>query len=90
MTRAMGPHALVTAAKIARQFYIDGMTKQRIANLLFTLHNGHLNSLRENQQRPNEQVLTPIPGGHDTPSALSSPDHRQGHDLSIGLDVPVQ
>ena len=29
----MGPHELVTAAMIARQYYIDRMTKQRIGDL---------------------------------------------------------
>jgi DNA-binding transcriptional regulator LsrR (DeoR family) len=29
----MGPHELVTAAMIARQYYIDRMPKQRIADL---------------------------------------------------------
>ena len=44
-------------------------------------------SQRENHQRPNEAVLTPTPGGHDIPSAINSPGHRQGHDLSSGLNV---
>src|SRR4051812_8785141 len=29
----MGPHELVTSAMIARQYYIDRMTKQRIGDL---------------------------------------------------------
>jgi hypothetical protein len=28
-------------------------------------------------------------GGHDIPSAVNSPDHRQGHDLTIGLHPGV-
>jgi len=33
MPPAMGPDELVTAAMIARRYYIDRMTKQRIADL---------------------------------------------------------
>src|SRR6266571_1229035 len=43
--------------------------------------------LRENNQRPNETVLTPS-GGHDIPAAINSPGHRQGHDLSPGHNGP--
>ena len=43
-------------------------------------------SLRENNQRPNKTVLTPA-GGHDIPAAINSPGHRQGHDLSAGLEA---
>jgi hypothetical protein len=32
-------------------------------------------------------VLTPNSGGHDIPSAILSPNHRQGHDLRSGLTV---
>jgi DNA-binding transcriptional regulator LsrR (DeoR family) len=32
MAPAMGPHQLVTATVIARQYYIDRMTKQRIGD----------------------------------------------------------
>jgi hypothetical protein len=46
-------------------------------------------SLRENNQRPNETVLTPLhhAGGHDIPAAINAPGHRQGHDLPLGLKV---
>jgi DNA-binding transcriptional regulator LsrR (DeoR family) len=33
MAPAMGPHQLVTAGMIARQYYINRMTKQRIGDL---------------------------------------------------------
>ena len=36
-------------------------------------------------QRPNKPVLTPAISGHDIPSAICSPGHRQGHDLEVGL-----
>ena len=45
-----------------------------------------VSSPRENNQRPNETVLTP-PGGHDIPAAIGSPGHRQGHGLLTGLQV---
>ena len=43
-----------------------------------------VSSLRENNQRPNETVLTPA-GGHHIPAAINSPGHRQGHGLFTGL-----
>jgi hypothetical protein len=46
-----------------------------------------MRSLRENHQRPNKQVLTPMIGGHDIPSAVWAPDHQQGHGLDIGLQA---
>jgi len=45
-----------------------------------------VSSLRENNQRPNETVLTPA-GGHGIPSAINSPGHRQGHGLFTGLQA---
>jgi len=33
MPPTMGPHELVTACMIARQYYVDQMTKQRIGDL---------------------------------------------------------
>jgi len=45
-----------------------------------------VSSLRENDQRPNETVLTP-PSAHDIPAAINSPGHRQGHGLFTGLQV---
>ena len=45
-----------------------------------------VSSLRENNQRPDETVLTP-PGAHDIPAAINSPGHREGHGLFTGLQV---
>ena len=45
-----------------------------------------VSSLQENNQRPNETVLTP-PGAHDIPAANGSPGHRQGHGLFTGLQA---
>jgi hypothetical protein len=45
-----------------------------------------VSSLRENNQRPHETVLTP-PGAHDIPAANGSPGRRQGRGLFTGLQV---
>jgi hypothetical protein len=52
------------------------------------LDDNPVRSLRENHQRPNEQVLHRTRQA-DIPSAVNSPDHRQRHDLTIGLHPGV-
>jgi hypothetical protein len=41
----------------------------------------------EDHQRPNGPVLTPRSAGHVIPSAVTSPDHQQGHGLELGLTL---